>query len=60
MKSQHIEIYGNYYMKGEKNPRHMIPKIKSKAQEDQVWVGTLGFQGPSEGPGARNHGFLSG
>lgn len=36
MKSQHIEIYGNYYMKGEKNPRHMIPKIKSKAQEDQV------------------------
>ena len=28
----------------------MVPKDKSKAQEDQVWVGTLGFQRPLEGP----------
>ena len=28
----------------------MVPTDESKAQENQVWVGTLGFQGPSEDP----------
>lgn len=45
-----LKFMGNIIGKVKKNPRHMVPKDKSKAQEDKVWVGTLGFQRPLEGP----------
>ena len=46
-----LKCMGNTLGKVKKNPRHTVSKDESKAQEDQVWVGTRSFHRPSEGPG---------